>query len=589
MILTATGAKDGQRVSVDINEGQSVSIGRSPDADVAIQWDTFLSRKHATLTFNADRISLATNASATNAIFVNGESTRSCHLQLGQHFVIGTTTFRVTDDDTPSKSPDSPFEEVMFNRQQLRQVRFSDADRRLEVLSSLPEVIRGSRFDSELYIRLVDLLLAGVANAEAASVVKLEGGQDVDVLHWNRRREAAGRFRPSARLVLEAFRNEQSVLHVWEAVDESNDDYTQMAEFDWAFCTPVTSGEFSWGLYVAGRSEPTQLSTGGLPIQADVKFVEFVAEIVQELQRTSRLERQSASLRQFLPPTILASLDDAGGESSSINTDVLDPRECLVTVLFCDLRGFSQRAVQWADNLTGLLDRVSQALDLMTEQIIEHRGVTGDFLGDAALGFWGWPFESEESCVDACRAALGIRQAFADRRGRKDHPLSDFEVGIGIARGIAVAGKIGTREKMTVTVFGPPVNLASRLESATKQLRVPIVLDEATAEIARSRFDKEEGRVRKLARVVPYGTENPVVVSELLPSEAQFGELTDSHLAEYERGVEHFIEGSWDDAYQCLHKMPASDRAQDFLSMMIAQHNRVAPSDWDGTIRLASK
>lgn len=588
MILTATGAKNGQHCSIAIEDGQSVSIGRAADADVCIAWDSFVSRHHATVTAGP-RISVQCNSAARNRVFFNGKSATSCVLELGQHFVIGDTTFRVTADDTPSRSPDSPFEEVTFNRQQLRQVRFRDADRRLEVLSNLPEVIRGSRFDSELYIRLVDLLLAGVAHAEAAAVLKLEAGDDVEVLHWDRRREAAGRFRPSARLVREAFRSGQSVLHVWESVDESNDDYTQVAEFDWAFCTPVSSGDSSWGLYVAGRSEPTQFSAGGLPLQADVKFVEFVADIVQELQRTSRLERQTASLRQFLPPTILASLDDAAGDDASVNMELLDPRECMVTVLFCDLRGFSQRAVEWADNLSGLLDRVSQALDLMTEQIIEHRGVTGDFLGDAALGFWGWPFESEESCVDACRAALGIRRAFADRRGRKDHPLADFEMGIGIARGIAVAGKIGTQEKMTVTVFGPPVNLASRLESATKQLRVPIVLDEATAKIARERLESDAGRVRKLAQVIPYGTEGSVIVSELLPSESEFPELTNSHIADYEEGVEHFIGGRWDEAYRCLHKMPATDRAQDFLSMMIAQHNRMAPQDWDGTIRLASK
>lgn len=588
MILTATGAKNGQHASIAIEDGQSVSIGRAADVDVCIAWDSFISRNHATLTVGP-RITVQCNSAARNSVFFNGESTPTCVLDRGQHFVIGETTFRVTDDDTPSKSLDSPYEEVTFNRQQLRQVRFRDADRKLEVLSSLPEVIRGSRFDSELYIRLVDLLLAGVAHAEAAAVVRFEDGDDVELLHWDRRREAAGRFRPSARLVREAFRSGQTVLHVWESVDESDDDYTQVAEFDWAFCTPVTSGDASWGLYVAGRSEPTQLSIGGLPLQADVKFVEFVAEIVQELQRTSRLERQTASLRQFLPPTILASLDNAGGNDASINMDLLDPRECVVTVLFCDLRGFSQRAVEWADNLAGLLDRVSQALDLMTEQIIEYRGVTGDFLGDAALGFWGWPFESEESCVDACRAALGIRRAFAERRGRKDHPLADFEMGIGIARGIAMAGKIGTQEKMTVTVFGPPVNLASRLESATKQLRVPILLDEATATIARERLEADAGRVRKLARVIPYGTELPVVVSELLPPESEFPELTDSHVADYEEGVEHFIAGRWDEAYRCLHNMPASDRAQDFLSMMITQHNRIAPQDWDGTIRLASK
>ena len=68
--------------------------------------------------------------------------------------------------------------------------------------------------------------------------------------------------------------------------------------------------------------------------------------------------------------------------------------------------------------------------------------------------------------LDACRAALAIRQAFEQIRQQPEHPLSDFRMGIGIAHGRAVAGKIGTSDQVKVTVFGPVVNLASRLEAA---------------------------------------------------------------------------------------------------------------------------
>ena len=58
-------------------------------------------------------------------------------------------------------------------------------------------------------------------------------------------------------------------------------------------------------------------------------------------------------------------------------------------------------------------------------------------------------------------------------------------------------------------------------------------------------------------------------------------------LSLYDQAVDHFIAGRWDDAYRLLHRMPASDRAQDFPGVLIAQHNRIPPSDWDGTVRLA--
>lgn len=162
-------------------------------------------------------------------------------------------------------------------------------------------------------------------------------------------------------------------------------------------------------------------------------------------------------------------------------------------------------------------------------------------------------------------------------------------MGIGLAHGRAVAGKIGTAEQVKVTVFGPVVNLASRLETMTSQLRVPILLDETLAALVRERLDPSEGRIRRLAKVLPVGLETPLIVSELVPSAADLPELTDAHLARYEQGVDDFIAGHWETAYRCLHDMPATDRAQDFLLALIAQHNRKAPADWDGVVRLQSK
>jgi adenylate cyclase len=63
--------------------------------------------------------------------------------------------------------------------------------------------------------------------------------------------------------------------------------------------------------------------------------------------------------------------------------------------------------------------------------------------------------------------------------------------------------------------------------------------------------------------------------------------MTDELLSIYDQAVDHFIAGHWDEAYRLLHLMPAGDRAQDFLSVLIAQHNRIPPSDWDGTVRLS--
>lgn len=587
--LVAQGIDAADRWRKRLDSGRSYLIGRDPEVALAVEWDRQISRRHVTVDVRPDHLQLTRNTAARNPLYFAGESVGTCRVEIGQHFVVGSTTFHVGSAESDAAVASAPFEEVAFKSQELRKIRYQDPENRIEVLTHLPEVISGARNDSELFERLANLLLKGVVHAEAVAIVTASGTDEVTMLHWDRRHETAGIFRPSRRLVTEALeRRQTSVLHIWEKDSPVPHDRTLMQEFDWAYCTPVPGLSLEpAGLYVAGRMGKTFVPgttlSDAMQLEADVKFTELVSEIIGAVVRAKRLERQKAGLRQFFAPPILAAL------GNELDTTLLEPSECDVTVMFCDLRGFSQRVETEAGDLIGLLERVSRALGVMTQHILEHGGVTGDFQGDATLGFWGWPFPSPDAAVHACRAALGIRAAFAKAAATKNHPLADFAMGIGIAHGRAVAGKIGTSEQVKVTVFGPVVNLANRLESMTKQLRVPILLDEATAQIVRPRLQSTEGRIRRLARLLPYGMETSVEVSELLPPAADYPELTDAHIESYERGVEHFIQGRWDDAYHDLHSMPSTDRAQDFLMQQIVLNHRTAPLNWDGIIRLPSK
>lgn len=587
--LLARGKTEQDRWRKPLVPGQQYVLGRSPGSDLVVSWDPLISRAHVRLSMQLDHLLVSRSSDSKNPLIFCGRETETCRVEVGGHFVLGNTVFRLSRPEAADPLQETPLEELAFQPQTLRQVRYQDAENRIEVLTHLPEVIEGARNDSELYYRLVSLMLRGVVHAEAVAIVMLDATDGVKMLSWDRRRETAGQFQPSRRLVRDSLAvRRQSVLHVWGKDRESPTDHTLGAEFDWAYCTPVPGlATEPTGLYVAGRMGKTYVPgttlSDGLQLEGDVKFTELVADIISAVVKSKRLERQKAGLRQFFAPPILAALGD------DLNTSLLEPCECDVTVMFCDLRGFSQRAELAGENLIGLLDRVSRALGVMTHQILAHGGVTGDFQGDATLGFWGWPFPSPEAAVNACKAALAIREEFARTAHQRNHPLADFAMGLGMAHGRAVAGKIGTSDQVKVTVFGPVVNLASRLEGLTKQLRVPIVLDETTAALVRPRLSPAEGRLRKLARLLPYGLETPVTVHELMPPAANDPLLQDDHIVQYERGVDHFIGGRWDEAYHCLHAMPPGDRAQDFLIQLIAQAGRTAPPNWDGIIRLPNK
>ena len=352
--LVAQGLETEQQWRKRLEPGQRYCIGRDPQSPLSVQWDTQVSRQHVHVDVHPDHLRLTRVDSARNPLFFAGESVGTCRVEVGQHFVVGSTSFHLTQPETEVGMVAAPFEEVAFKRAELRKIRYQDPENRIEVLTHLPEVISGARDDNELYSRLANLLLKGVVHAEAVAIVTTSGTEEVQMLHWDRRHETAGPFRPSRRLVTEAIeRRQSSVLHIWEPDSPQPADKTLMQEFDWAYCTPVPGLALEpAGLYVAGRMGKTFVPgttlSDALQLEADVKFTELVAEIISSVIRARRLERQKAGLRQFFAPPILAALGD------ELDTTLLEPSECDVTVMFCDLRGFSQRLENEAGDLIGI-------------------------------------------------------------------------------------------------------------------------------------------------------------------------------------------------------------------------------------------
>lgn len=587
----------------------TATLGRTAEP-WSVAWDDRISRQHAEMRWNGTRLEVQQLPQARNTIFYQGRQRERFSAALGEHFVIGQTTFTLLDQRVDFSNADvSGFNEQTFSAHLLRQSKYKDADRRIEALGKLPDIIAGAAGDQELCMRIVNLLLQGVPQAGFVAILKLrteEGettketasdaaanashfGSDLEVLHWDCRTLTGQHFTPSASLLRSATQSGESVLHVWNRSVSSNTSFTQSENVDWAFCTPVVADACpGWAIYVAGDfAGPLAVVPGGdaetEALQDDLKFTELTATTLGALRQVRALQRRQDSLRNFFAPVVLDAL--AGRDPDQ----VLAPRETEVSVLFCDLRGFSKKSEDSSDRLLELLQRVSDALGVMTHNILANGGVVGDFHGDAAMGFWGWPIANPRAIEQVCHAALAIRHEFDLAAAQPEHPLADFRAGLGIASGSAVAGRIGTTDQVKVTVFGPVVNLAARLEGMTKQLQTSILVDEPTAEWVRSQVQKDVLRVRRVARVLPFGIKTPLVVSELLPPAGPDSILSDEHVAAYEAALEHFQEGDWAEAFRLLHQVPAEDQVKDFLTVTIAQHRRVAPPDWQGVIELPSK
>ncbi len=489
----------------------------------------------------------------------------------------------VTADEAP------PMSQQKYSANFLRATRYHDADQRIDVLSRLPDLIQGATSDAELCSRLVNVLLLGVPRADHVAIVDASfatAATAMQILRWDSTTDVQEDFRPSERLIRQAVGEVESIIHIWNETARLKPHYTQRDNIDWAFCTPVPGKACQgWALYVAGSfaaGQDTETSESS-DFHDDLKFAESAAAMLGNLRDIKQLERGHAALSQFFSPLVL---DIVNAEDPEV---VLAPRQADVAVMFCDLRGFSLHAERGADDLFGLLARVSEALGVMTRHILLESGVVGDFQGDSVMGFWGWPLPQPDAAVRACQTALAIRRELDVARHDADHPLGEFALGIGIASGPAVAGKIGTMDQFKVTVFGPVVNLAARLEAMTKDWKTTILLDDTTARAVDHRLRDDEGRLRPLAKVQPYGMIGGVGLQELLLAEDEYPEVSSSQLQATKECQRAIAAHDWAEAHRLLGLLSAEDGYRLFMENWLAGHPPHTLETWDGLIRMSSK
>ncbi|MDI4658016.1 CHASE2 domain-containing protein [Xanthobacter autotrophicus] len=156
-----------------------------------------------------------------------------------------------------------------------------------------------------------------------------------------------------------------------------------------------------------------------------------------------------------------------------------------ITILFCDLRDFTSLSETMdAQALTRFMNAY---LTPMTEVVLAHGGTIDKYIGDAIMAFWNAPMDDPAHARNAALCALAMsarldalnvewrRQAEAEGR-----PFSPVRCGIGLATGPCCVGNLGSDQRLEYSCLGDDVNLASRIEGATKSMRVDILVSEAT-------------------------------------------------------------------------------------------------------------
>ena len=588
--LVVVGPASSQRWQKTLEPGVVASIGRAPGLGVwAVPWNSMISRSPAVeITLVDSYLSVKCLKTSRNPIRFRDELVREARLDPGEAFWIGRTSFQFVEVSANTPTPDVV---RVFANDELKTLAIQDASPQIDALAQIPQLVVDCQTDQQLAEGLVTLLLKTVIRADAVAVVSPQvPGESIKpdewrLVHWDSREGNLARLVPSRRLIASALEKGQSVLHIWAEPEEA-EVFTLPDKHDWAFATPFQHGSLrGWCLYVSGFSSTRMTMPQVLEesdFSRDLRFTELLAQFFGATREVRALEDFQTGLSRFFPQKIIRLLSESDIDS------VLKPRDSEIGVLFCDLRGFSRASEQQHADLVELLERVSAALEVMIRRIMEHDGVVSDFQGDSALGFWGWPTVPESGPLAACRAALAIQREFHERSADIESPLSGFRVGVGVAWGNAIAGRIGPEQIIKVGVFGPVVNLCARLEGMTKMMRVPILIDEVTATRVREDLPSDEGRCRRLCCVQPAGMDQPLTVSELLPPEDETT-LSNENIAIYEQALDAFIAGDWHQSLDLLNELPIHDRGKDFLMIHIAQHHYEPPSNWNGVVTLTAK
>ncbi|MBS1250731.1 MAG: Adenylate cyclase 2 [Chloroflexi bacterium] len=185
--------------------------------------------------------------------------------------------------------------------------------------------------------------------------------------------------------------------------------------------------------------------------------------VIDDLTEQYELEAEQKRIRQTFGRVVAPRVRDRLLEDPSNLTLAGESEE--ISVLFADLHHFTSFSEQVPPE--ALFEVLNSYLTVAAQAILDEEGTLDKFMGDAAMAFWNAPDNQPNHTLRAVRAALKMNQALADHRALLDEHFQLY-FSIGISRGVAMVGNVGTSELFNYTVIGSVVNLAQRLESVAE-------------------------------------------------------------------------------------------------------------------------
>jgi adenylate cyclase len=188
---------------------------------------------------------------------------------------------------------------------------------------------------------------------------------------------------------------------------------------------------------------------------------------------------------EYVPADVARDLVESGRAQTAQAGERL-----LVTVLFCDLRGFTSFAESLAAER--VLDVLNRYLTEMSEAILDHGGTVVSYMGDGIMAVFGTPLPRDDHAqkgFDTAHEMVRVRMPRLNAWLR-EQGLPAFRLGVGLNSGPVMSGTVGSERRLEYAAIGDTTNVAARLEAMTKETGGGLLLADSTRARLRSGADE---------------------------------------------------------------------------------------------------
>ena len=318
-----------------------------------------------------------------------------------------------------------------------------------------------------------------------------------------------------------------------------------------------------------------------------VFFAWSIAAFLRFMEEHKKRMEIKKQFEHYLAPAMVKKLQK--------NPDLLklggETRE--LTLLFCDIRGFTPISEQFKTDPQGLTKLINRFLTPMTDIIMTNEGTIDKYMGDCIMAFWNAPLDVKEQRRLAVKSSHEMLKHLEGLNVelKKENSLP-INIGIGLNTGDVVVGNMGSNQRFDYSCLGDAVNLAARLEGQSKEYGMKIILGEETAKEMEDEFV-----ILELDKIAVKGKTEGVNIYTSLGTHENLINIMNYDMAQrqHEKFLFFYRKQAWELALRWLNDLEFefNGMMRDYYAMMgdrIEQLQKEGlPEDWDGVYRATTK